>query len=184
MDFRPTITRKAERVRVIGLGVILYGFLSYITDYIPIAGSSLRPAIVILTIAGACFGPLTGFLLGAFGTLLTDVLSGQLWISWIIGNGVIGLFSGFASLHKEFDLNSGKMSQSHYVWLALWGISGNLIGLAGAAFFDILTGSPDVSILHWAIVPAAVNSLWILLLGLPIITAIVKRKAEDFRING
>ncbi|CAM5793926.1 MULTISPECIES: ECF transporter S component [Brevibacillus] len=184
MDICPAAARKGEKVRVIGMGVVLYGFLSYITDYIPIAGSSLRPAIVILTIIGACFGPLTGFLFGALGTLLSDVLSGQLWMSWIIGNGVIGLFSGFAYLHKEFDLRNGKVSLSHYVWMALWGIAGNLIGLVGAAGMDILTGKPDVSIFYWAVVPAGVNSLWIVLMGLPIVTAIVKRKAANFSANG
>lgn len=178
MDMPPTRLPRNKKAVLIGLGILWYGFFNYITDYIPVGDSSLRPAVVILTVFGAYFGPFSGFLIGLAGSFLSDLLSGQVWWIWILANGVIGLFSGFISWHDGFDLGRGQVAPIHYVWLAIWGIAGNLLGLVMAAVVDLISGTQGVTLMGWAIIPAVVNCFWIVSTGIPIVALIAKRQKE------
>jgi len=66
--------------RVILISSFLYGFCCYLTTTIPIEGSSLRPAVVVLTIFGALYGPVVGFLAGFIGSFVSDLLLMDVWI--------------------------------------------------------------------------------------------------------
>ncbi len=80
------------------IGAALYGVLSVLTNFlqIPAAGNvSFRPAISIVFFFGVAFGPIVGFITGALGNIIGDLLSGYgFWPWWDLGNGVLGLIAG------------------------------------------------------------------------------------------
>src|SRR5260221_6952475 len=100
---RPSIWAVGVRqVVYMALGAALYGGLSYLTNFLqlPSVGNvSIRPAIVIPLFFGAVFGPIVGLITGGLGNFLGDLISGYgVYLNWDIGNGLIGFFSGLASL--------------------------------------------------------------------------------------
>ncbi|MFC5650073.1 ECF transporter S component [Paenibacillus solisilvae] len=168
-----------KNVVVIGIGAVLYGLLSYATNFIPVGGNSLRPAIVILTLIGALFGPLVGFFAGLIGNIIVDLFSGQIWINWDVGNGVIGLFAGFAYLLKGLDLSNGRIKGIHYLWIILLNFAGNVVGLIGATLYDAATGTPiETTLAGWSLPSIIVNTAWSATLGLLLIAAIAKRNSS------
>jgi len=89
------------------IGAALYGVLSYATNLLQIPGAgnvSLRPAVAIPMFFGVAFGPIVGFLSGAIGNILSDLLSGYgFWPWWDLGNGLMALVPGLIYLSiKDF----------------------------------------------------------------------------------
>lgn len=84
------------------IGAALYGVLSYLTNLLQIPGASnvsFRPAVAIPLFFGVAFGPIVGFLAGAIGNILADLLSGYgFWIWWDLGNGIMGMVPGLIYL--------------------------------------------------------------------------------------
>lgn len=80
------------------IGAALYGVLAALTNALPVAGSgnvSLRPAVSIVFFFGLAFGPIVGFITGALGNIIGDLLSGYgFWPWWDLGNGIMGLIPG------------------------------------------------------------------------------------------
>ncbi len=80
------------------IGAALYGVLSALTNFAQIAGSgnvSFRPAVAIVFFFGVAFGPIVGFITGALGNIIGDLLSGYgFWPWWDLGNGIMGLIAG------------------------------------------------------------------------------------------
>ncbi|NGQ94188.1 hypothetical protein G3578_03235 [Brevibacillus sp. SYP-B805] len=184
MFLQPTATRKqTQTVVMVGIGAILYGFLSYLTQFITVEGGSLRPAIVVLTLWGALYGRLAGFFVGMLGALINDLLSMDVWLHWDIGNGIIGWFAGLAYHMKEFDLRRGRIRGVHYCRIAGYGLLGNYIGLTAPALADLLLQTPGIDVIGWAIMPATVNAIWVCTLGLLVIAALAHRNASQPSID-
>jgi energy-coupling factor transport system substrate-specific component len=80
------------------IGAALYGVLSALTNFAQITGSgnvSFRPAVAIVFFFGVAFGPIVGFITGALGNIIGDLLSGYgFWPWWDLGNGIMGLVAG------------------------------------------------------------------------------------------
>ncbi len=80
------------------IGAALYGVLSALTNALQIPGAgnvSVRPAVAIVYFFGLAFGPIVGFITGALGNILGDLLSGYgFWPWWDLGNGIMGLIAG------------------------------------------------------------------------------------------
>jgi energy-coupling factor transport system substrate-specific component len=81
------------------IGAALYGVLSVATNALQIpaaANVSVRPAVSIVFLFGLAFGPIVGFITGALGNIIGDLLSGfGFWPWWDLGNGIMGLVAGF-----------------------------------------------------------------------------------------
>lgn len=80
------------------IGAALYGVLSALTNFAQIGGSgnvSFRPAVAIVFFFGVAFGPIVGFITGALGNIIGDLISGYgFWPWWDLGNGIMGLVAG------------------------------------------------------------------------------------------
>lgn len=168
-----------QSIRAMIVGILLYGLTSYLTAMVPVDGSSLRPAVVILTVFGALYGPYVGFFAGTLGALINDLLARDVWYHWILGNGLIGLFSGLPYFLKGFHPLQGMARKIHYVLVAACGIAGNYLGLLTAVSIDLVIGTPGTDVISWALVPATVNALWVITLGILLLWAIVERSANQ-----
>jgi energy-coupling factor transport system substrate-specific component len=116
------------------IGAALYGVLSAATNFAQIAGSgnvSFRPAVGIVFFFGLAFGPIVGFITGALGNILGDLLSGYgFWPWWDLGNGIMGLVAGLFIV---------KMT-TYRAWKDLvWGAVAVIAGSAAGMFLASLT---------------------------------------------
>lgn len=79
--------------------VLAYGVFNALLARLTLPGApiiALRPQIVIPLCFGMVFGPLAGFVVGALGNGVGDLLAGlgvTFW-DWHIGNGLIGMIAG------------------------------------------------------------------------------------------
>ena len=98
MERKPLWSFGTREVVFAAIGAALYGVLSALTNALQIPGAgnvSFRPAIAIVYFFGVAFGPVVGFITGALGNIIGDLLSGYgFWPWWDLGNGIIGLIAG------------------------------------------------------------------------------------------
>jgi energy-coupling factor transport system substrate-specific component len=80
------------------IGAALYAVLTIATAGIQIPGAAnvnFRPAVAIIYFFGLVFGPIVGFITGALGNTLADLLAGfGFWPWWGLGNGLMGFVAG------------------------------------------------------------------------------------------
>jgi hypothetical protein len=140
---RPAVPRRpwAFGLRELGLmvaGALLYAFLAWITDFLGLSAAGyipLRPAKVVLVLAGLLGGPLVGFGAGFFGNIIGDGLTletAQFWWNWHLGNGLIGLSGGL------FWLLGWRYRSGRDLLKLLGGVAlAELIGLGLAALAEL-----------------------------------------------
>lgn len=133
------------------VGVLLYSSISWFSNFSHLAnafGADIRPSVAVPIFFGFVFGPIVGFVTGAFGNILNDIISYGLppnpealaagniafafYLNWQIGNGLTGLIPGLMALyHRRYaDLNE-------LVQAALYIIAGTCVGIGFAALADI-----------------------------------------------
>lgn len=172
---REGLTTKS--VVAIGIGAALYAALSYIA--IPIGpNTSFRISVALLTIFGAIFGPVVGFLVGFIGHALNDALMwGSVWWSWVFLSAIMGLFAGFVTMDKKFDVLSGKIEKKHYfslyIYSALSILAASFVAYLGDVF---LYGEPADKVWLQIIIAAVSNFAVIAVVGIPSIIALAKMR--------
>lgn len=137
------------------LGSLVYGGLSWVTNFSTISGAfdgNLRPGVAIPVVFGFIYGPFVGFLVGFLGNLGLDYASGFLgyppdpatgnflrdlvagyFLNWQIGNGLFGLIPGLWSRwHHRYDRARDLLGATLVTAVAI------LAGVTLAAFTDIL----------------------------------------------
>lgn len=133
-----------KTVVAIGIGAALYGLLSTVT--IPVVPQTgLRPAIAILTIFGAMFGPIVGFLSGAIGHIITDLTwgGGTIWWTWVLGSAISGFGMGIVYLNSSFNIKEGRSSKGSIASLAIIGSLALAVGFGVSSILDVyLFGEP------------------------------------------
>ncbi|MCP3964812.1 MAG: ECF-type riboflavin transporter substrate-binding protein [Lentisphaerae bacterium] len=159
-----------KTVVTISIGAALYGIIGLVG--IPIGPNmQLRPAIVILTIFSAFFGPIVGFLSGFIGHMLTDILAGWgVWWNWELSSGFFGFFVGLVYLAKGFNMKYGLFRVWHIIFMALTGILGFVIGYCFAGFTDvvIMDEAPRKIVLQTVIITLT-NSIVFIAFALPVV---------------
>lgn len=156
-DNKPN-AKKSSRWRpwlAIVLGSLLYGGLSWVTNFSAISGAfdgNLRPGVAIPIVFGFIYGPFVGFMVGflgnlgldyssgflgyppdpATGNVLRDVVAGY-FLNWQIGNGLFGLIPGLWSRwHRRYDRTRDLL------WATLVTAVAILAGVTFAALTDML----------------------------------------------
>ncbi len=168
-----------KTVVAIGLGAALYYALSYIS--IPIGpNTSLRPAVALLTIIGAMFGPIAGLFAGFIGHALFDALSyGSVWWSWVALSAVLGLSQGLIFADKSFSVSAGQINKKHIVMMYAYTIIGivaaGLIAYAGDVF---MYGEPADKVWIQIALASVSNFLVVAVIGVPVVIAIAKSNAR------
>ncbi len=173
-------------VVAIGIGAALYGFLGFFGFTVG-PQTWVKPAVAFLTIFGALFGPIVGLLIGLIGHIITDLIAGGVvWWGWAIGSALIGLFSGFVFMSKDFNVKAGLYTKKHIYQILIFGVLGCIVGIGEATIFDVfLMGEPvdKMAVQFWGAVLA--NIATVAVLGLPIVLAIlrVNKKSSNLTIE-
>ena len=153
------------------LGIAMFFVIGkFIAIPTPIPNFALFLQYAILLVFGFYYGPIAGLIIGFFGHLFIDLLSGYgLWFSWIISSGLFGLAVGGASKlanHLGQPFKPLKM----VLFCGLVTIAGAICWLVIAPIGDILFYQEpyDVVFLE-GLVALASNVITALIIGLPII---------------
>ena len=178
--FNNPIKFTTKTVVTISIGAALYGVIGLVG--IPIGPNvQIRPAILILTIFSAFFGPVVGFYAGLFGHILTDLLAGWgLWWNWELSSGIYGFCAGLVCLFRGFDIKQGLYKTWHIVFFCITTIFGFFIGYITAGVLDIiLMGEPPKKIVYQVCIVALTNSLVFLFFTVPIIVGFLKTNKKN-----
>ncbi|MMZ59155.1 hypothetical protein D1872_211770 [compost metagenome] len=174
---KPSIWKWNTRTVVtIGLCAALYGATSWIG--IPIVSDiQLRPAIALLAVFGALFGPVVGFAAGFIGHIINDfITSGTVWWGWALSSGIAAAFMGLVYLSKDFNAEEGSIKKRHLIQFWIYGTIGIFGSLAFSGFFDIVIMGEANDKIPIQIVSAGLANLGVfLVLGIPAVWAYAKR---------
>lgn len=164
------------------IGAALYGVLSYATNLLQIPGAanvSIRPAVALPMFFGVAFGPIVGFISGALGNTLADLLGGYgFWPWWGLGNGLLGFFPGLIFLAiKNF------RSWPDILKAEVMVVVGSFVGMAIASVSEFwVSGSDLTTVVSFNFVPAFLSNIVNGLILVPILmvaySAIVARSGR------
>jgi energy-coupling factor transport system substrate-specific component len=126
------------------IGAALYGVLSYVTNLLQIPGAanvSVRPAVAIPMFFGVAFGPIVGFLAGAIGNILSDLLSGYgFWPWWDLGNGIMAMIPGLIYLSITDFRNVNTILKAEGMVIV-----GAAVGMALASLTELWVSGVDIA---------------------------------------
>lgn len=174
-----------KTVVAIGIGAALYGLLGSIS--IPVfTQTALRPAIAILTIFGAMFGPVVGLLSGAIGHIITDLIwgGGTIWWTWVAGSAISGLGMGLVFMKSSFHVNEGRAAKTDLWFLGIVGSLAMAIGYGFSSVLDIyLYGEPPVKMLAQFLWATGANVIVHLVLGVPAVAGLISRNRKNSNLT-
>ncbi len=170
-----------KTVVVIAIGAALYGIGGLPVFGIPIfAETSLKPAIAILAVFSALYGPTAGFLIGLLGHGITDLFAGWgVWYTWILGSGIVGFIIGFYEKITKERLDTGEFSNKDIAIFVGLSFLGNLIGYSVSAFLDSLFFTePTSKLIAQQLIVIVSNTILIGILGTILLRIMAKRNQQ------
>lgn len=168
----------AKTVVLIALGAALYGIGGLPVFSVPVfANTSLKPAMAVLALFAALYGPVVGFLVGFIGHWVTDLFAGYgVWLSWVLGSGIVGAVIGLFPLLNRGRLDEGLFGRRDLFLLVLLAFGGNGLGYGCSAILDyLLYAEPLAKVLVQLVIIAVGNSLLIAVVGYYILNAVAHR---------
>ncbi|MEI4801977.1 MULTISPECIES: ECF-type riboflavin transporter substrate-binding protein [unclassified Bacillus (in: firmicutes)] len=171
-------------VVAIGIGSAIYGVLG-LWGFSIAPNTFIKPALALLTIFGAIFGPIAALLIGLIGHTITDAIAGWgIWWGWVLSSGIIGLFMGFVQKRPAFSVKNGTYSKGDIVYLSITGVIGILLGIVFAGIFDIfIMGEPFDKIAIQVGGAIIADVLVFFILGLPIVLGLAKANKKNTQLK-
>ncbi|GIO86491.1 UPF0397 protein [Paenibacillus faecis] len=154
------------------IGAVMYGLTSWIG--IPIVpDTDLRPAIALLAIFGAIFGPFSGLIAGFTGHVINDLIfASEVSWGWALASGITGACMGLVYFVRDFDPEAGRIRKGHMLILLIFGVIGIFGALAFTGWFDIYVMKfPDEIAMTQVISAGIANVFVFIVLGLPAVWA-------------
>lgn len=172
----------AKTVVVIAIGAALYGIGGLPMFGIPVfANTTLKPAMAVLALFSVMFGPIVGFLVGFIGHWITDLFAGWgVWITWVIGSGIVGLVMGLFPILTQKRLEKGELPTKDFFLFVLLALAGNVVGYGCSAFLDtVLYAEPFTKVFTQLTIIAAGNTVLIAIVGFFILKSVAKRNKQS-----
>ncbi len=167
-----------KTVVLIALGSALYGIGGLPMFSIPVfANTSLKPAMVILALFAALYGPVVGFLVGFIGHWVTDLFAGYgVWFSWVLGSGIVGGMIGLYPILTRQRLELGLFGMRDFFLFVCLAFAGNGIGYGCSALLDyVLYAEPVSKVAAQLVIIALGNTLLIAVVGRYILNSVAHR---------
>ena len=176
----------AKTVVVIAIGAALYGIGGLPMFGVPVfANTTLKPAMAVLALFSVLFGPIVGFLVGFIGHWVTDLFAGWgVWITWVLGSGIVGLVIGFFSKLTNNRINKGIFTHKDFVLFVVLAFIGNLVGYGCSAFLDtVLYAEPFSKVFTQLSIIALGNTVLIAIVGYFILKSVAKRRQQSSNLS-
>ena len=170
-----------KMVVVIAIGAALFGVLMNFGGITVFSNTKLTAAMIIPVIVGAMYGPVPAFVACLVGNTIADLIGGWgFWFDWAIGNGILGFIVGLLPLYGA-RINDGVFKTKHAVIYAVLCILGNALafGLVTPIFTTLFYGGELEVTLVQALISGIGNSAVLIIIGIPIITALALRNARS-----
>ena len=170
-----------KTVVVIAIGAALFGVLMNFGGITVFSNTKLTAAMIIPVIVGAMYGPVPAFVACLVGNTIADLIGGWgFWFDWAIGNGILGFIVGLLPLYGA-RINDGVFKTKHAVIYAVLCILGNALafGLVTPIFTTLFYGGELEVTLVQALISGIGNSAVLIIIGIPIITALALRNARS-----
>lgn len=170
-----------KTVVVIAIGAALFGVLMNFGGITVFSNTKLTAAMIIPVIVGAMYGPVPAFVACLVGNTIADLIGGWgFWFDWAIGNGILGFIVGLLPLYGA-RINDGVFKVKHAVIYAVLCILGNALafGLVTPIFTTLFYGGELEVTLVQALISGIGNSAVLIIIGIPIITALARRNARS-----
>jgi energy-coupling factor transport system substrate-specific component len=153
-------------VVAIGIGsALVFVLMRFVAIPSGVPNTNLNLAAAILTIFGALFGPVAGFLVGFIGHTLTDLTWGGVWWSWVIADALYGLLIGL--FWRFYRIEEGEFGLKNCLIFNAIQIAANVIAWIGVApVLDILIyQEPANKVFLQGLVAGGLNAAVVLILG-------------------
>jgi energy-coupling factor transport system substrate-specific component len=171
-----------KAVVVIAIGAALYGVGGLIS--IPVfANTTIKPAMAILALFAAVYGPVIGFLVGFLGHLLTDLFAGWgVWLTWVLGSGIVGAAIGLFGRMTDHTIEKGELKKSAIGLFILLSFLGNFIGYMISAILDyFIFTEPLDKVITQQLIIAFSNT--IVILGTLLLMLVVRRNVSKMNLQ-
>jgi len=142
--------------------------LNWQTSKFSLGGVSFHPGLAAVTFAGAAFGPASGFIAGAAGTAMTDLLTGSLWWNWDVAMGLSGLVAGLWYRRRS---RAGTAPITWHDLMLLLGhaVIGNVVAIYAGGLSDMAMGAPYATAIGTWALPAALSNALMGVLAVPFV---------------
>ncbi len=170
-----------KTVVVIAIGAALFGVLMNFGGITVFSNTKLTAAMIIPVIVGAMYGPVPAFVACLVGNTIADLIGGWgFWFDWAVGNGILGFIVGLLPLYGA-RINDGVFKVKHAVIYSVLCILGNALafGLVTPIFTTLFYGGELEVTLVQALISGIGNSAVLIIIGIPIITALALRNARS-----
>ena len=175
-----------KSVVIIAIGAALYGIGGLPIFGVPIfAETTLKPAMAILAVFAALYGPVVGFLIGFLGHWITDLFAGWgVWMTWVLGSGIVGIVIGlFGKLTKD-RIEEGVFAVREIVLFIVLAFIGNFVGYSISAFLDyVLYAEPASKVIAQQLIISSTNTVLIAIIGSIVLALIAKRRREGSNLT-
>ncbi len=172
----------AKTVVIIAIGAALYGIGGLPMFGIPIfAETTLKPAMAILAIFAALYGPIVGFIVGFLGHWITDLFAGWgVWMTWVLGSGIVGIVIGLFSKFSKGRIEEGEFPTKDVVIFIVLAFIGNFVGYSISAFLDyVLYAEPASKVIAQQLIISSTNTVLIAIIGTIILKIFANRKQQS-----
>ncbi len=167
-------------VVIIAIGAALYGVGGLVS--VPVfANTTIKPAMAILALFAAVYGPIVGFLVGFLGHWLTDLFAGWgVWPTWMLGSGIVGIAIGLFGKMSKSCVEKGELPRSAIGLFIVLSFLGNFIGYMISALLDfLLFAEPMDKVITQQLIIAFSNTVVIAILGTLLLMLVVKRNKNN-----
>lgn len=173
-----------KMVVVVAIGAALYGLGGLIG--IPIfANTTLKPAMAILALFAAIYGPIVGFIVGFLGHWVTDLFAGWgVWFSWVLGSGLVGAMIGLFSMLTKKRIEKGVFGGADIgIFIGLSFVA-NFIGYMVSAIIDcIMYAEPVSKVITQQLLSSVANTVMIGTLGTLLMFLYAKKVASNTNLK-
>ncbi|MHA5180955.1 ECF-type riboflavin transporter substrate-binding protein [Oenococcus oeni] len=114
-------------VVAIGIGTaVFFVLMRFLAIPTPVSNTTINLGEPWLSLIGAIFGPIVGFLVGFIGHALNDTASGWgVWWTWVFADGVLGLLLGLTK--SRLKLQSEHSTKKKIIFFNIWQVVSNAI---------------------------------------------------------
>ncbi len=155
-----------KMVVLVAIGAALYG-LGGLLSFTVFTNTSLKPAMAVLGLWSAAFGPVVGFLVGFIGHFLTDTFAGWgVWWTWVLGSGICGALIGLYPTLTKKNLEDGVFGGKEIATFIILSFCANFIGYMISAILDyFIFAEPLAKVFTQQIIASLANTLCIGVIG-------------------
>ena len=184
MNFSTKNLSPVKMVVLVAIGTALYGLGGLLS--IPVfANTFLKPAIAVLALWAAVFGPVVGFLVGLLGHFITDLCYGSVWWTWALGSGIVGIIIGLYPLITKESLDKGVFALKEIIIFIALSFVANFIGYIISAILDyFLFAEPLNKVITQQLLVAVLNTVCIGVIGVILMKLIAKRNIASENLEG